>query len=1183
MSRTRTPDDSSFQASRIWTWRLWGLRDDRLDAVLTALALAALLFSRFLLLPSGPWEWDETLFARGILKFDLAAHFPHPPGFPLWMALGWLAHFLVSEPLRGLEILSAAASCAVLWPLSALGRRVAPPAVATATAVAILFAPGVWLHAGRGFSSTPAALLALWAAALAAYGLGGRRATAFTVLVTASFLVRPILLPSLGLLWLAGAASVRPRRRLAPGMLAGLAAVAVAVAVMVALQGSWTSFATPFLVHGRTHLHNLVENVGAFPDLGLVKGLGGVWLAVTLSVLTALGIAVWWRRVGRGAALAWLAILAVGISELVWLQNRTFPRYAVPFQMAAAPLVAAAAAAAAPPAVATATLLSLGVVMGTAAYAPVVEQHARLMPGWEALRFARDAATRTGDDIVVEPGLYPFLSYLEESDEARGRPWAPNVFLAPGSPNADAFPKGNYLVVTDFPSRYLVPTWGRPRRWDAVSSDLVPLTQGRFLDAAVIAGPPLAVSGWWFPETPGNGERFMWGEPEARLLLPPLPEGATLVLDLLPARGPAPLTVRVNGADVGLVPGNAPRTDLGVQGEILHANSRNEIIFLRREGYPPGRRDTRSLSVRLFPPRLLRSGAGAFGDLVSAAVRDGDLRRAALPPLSATGFYRPERFGSGQAAWAGPRASVRFPAVPGVVRLTLWAPRATPPSLRISVNGAARGGPLAVGQHPQPLSLVLTPADLRDGTVELTLESEPFVPASTGKSADRRTLGVVVSRIALEPSGTGCACGWLALPSEDKDHWVRLLAAPVPSLPEAAGFGWDACGEGGQLEGGPGSWLLLGRQPKGTALLAELNLGRHGDSIIVRANGAPVAVIPPGVRHAAVAIDAGALHPDGLNRLDFDEGSEPHRDGSPGTATLRLRDLARVGPRVPWVGRIDTPEARAAVGVSIDGAATPRSSPAAARGFYRPQEGPSGPAIWTSPEAELDLPPTPGVLTLTLSAPRPTPANLRIFLDGKLIAGPLEPGSAGRHIAITLPTAPAADLRRLVLRATPYRPAQAARGQDSRPLGVLLGGVELTPFRAGDDHWRIVPSPEAGGLVLQLLPPGVYGQEHLGPDEGAWIVPRAVLRAPIGPGTLTLTAWAARPTPPRLEVWLGDQRLAGPWDVPNSPTAFEVHLPRNADFARPLELRSVPFTPGGGDPRSLGVLVQEVAFTPAGS
>ncbi|HQN97528.1 MAG TPA: hypothetical protein PLM61_14210, partial [Thermoanaerobaculales bacterium] len=204
---------------------LFRLDSRALDAALTAAVVAFLLWSRFGLLADGPWEWDEVLFARGLLHFELAAHFPHPPGFPGWLAIGHLLMPLAGEPLRALQWGSSALSVLALWPLAALGRRVASPAVAAAAAVLVMVAPGPWLYAVRGFSSTPAAAFALAAAALAAGGLVGRRATAFTVLVAAAFLVRPILLPGLAVLWLVGASAVRPRRRLLAGVVAAAAMV----------------------------------------------------------------------------------------------------------------------------------------------------------------------------------------------------------------------------------------------------------------------------------------------------------------------------------------------------------------------------------------------------------------------------------------------------------------------------------------------------------------------------------------------------------------------------------------------------------------------------------------------------------------------------------------------------------------------------------------------------------------------------------------------------------------------------------------------------------------------------------------------------------------------------------------------------------------------------------------------
>ncbi|MDD5563764.1 MAG: hypothetical protein PHQ91_08610 [Thermoanaerobaculaceae bacterium] len=595
---------------RVWTWRLWGARRPGLDAALTVAALAVLALSRFALVPSGPWEWDETLFARGLLAFDLPSHFPHPPGFPLWMALGWLMRPFVPDPLRGLQLLSAAASCLTLFPLAALGRRAAPAPVAAVAGVAVLAVPGVWLHAGRGFSDTPAAFFALWAAALAVWGLEGRRATGFTLLVTAAFLVRPILLPPLGLLWLAGAATVRPRRRLLAGVAAGTAAVAASVAGLVAVQGSWSAFASAFAAHAKTHAINLVEhNPGGVLELGIVKGFGGAAFAAGAAVLALLGALVWARRVGRRAAGAWVAILAVTLVQFVWLQNRRFSRYAVPLQEAAAPLFAAAAAAAAPPIIAAGGLAALGAAWAVDAYPPVLEQHRTRLPGWAAVQAAVRAARATGDALVVEPGLYPFLSYREQLDRVAGRPWAFKWYLAPASPDSKTLPTGPYVLLTDYPFHYFSSLSGQSERFPTVSDRLLPLTQGRFLNVLVARDVPLPVRGWWLPERPpGASGKFMWGGRDAELLIPPLPPGAGLALDFVPYPGPAPLDVVIDGSVALTVPGNAPRAAREIGAGFFPAGRTARLVFRRAEAYSPSNGDTRRLAVQLWgitlaPPR----------------------------------------------------------------------------------------------------------------------------------------------------------------------------------------------------------------------------------------------------------------------------------------------------------------------------------------------------------------------------------------------------------------------------------------------------------------------------------------------------------------------------------------------------------------------------------------------------
>jgi hypothetical protein len=610
-SRPPGPPRSSRQrrdsvTARVWTWHLWGLRDPRLDISATLLALAILVVSRFALLPSGPWEWDETLFARGLLAFDLPAHFPHPPGFPLWMALGWVMLRLLGDPLLGFQLLSAVASCLTVFPLATLGRRVAPATTAAAAAVAVLFVPGVWVHAGRGFTDTPSAFFALWAAAFAVHGLEGKRVTGFTALLTVAFLIRPILLPPLGLLWIAGALTVRPARRLLPGVGIGLGSTLAAVAGLTVAQGSWADVASSFVAHAATHARNLVEhNPGGVLDLGIVKGFGGPWFTAGVAVLALLGVAVWARRVSRRGAAAWLLVLAVLVVQFVWLQNRRFPRYAVPLQEAAAPLLAAVAAAASPPLAAVGGVAALGVAWLVQAYPAVAEQHRTLLPGWAAVQMAVAKAKETGADLVVEPGLYPFLSYQEKLDTTAGRPWRFKWYLAPSSPDARGLPSGSYLLVTDYPFHYFGSLKGGATRFPTVSEGLLPLTQVRFLNVELLWNPVLPVRGWWLPEFERGLGKFMWGGGLAELLVPGVPAGETLAIDFVPYSGPAPLEVEVNGIVALTVPGDTPRSTHTLDPRFFAAQRTNHVVFRRSEAYVPSQADRRRLSVQFWGATLV--------------------------------------------------------------------------------------------------------------------------------------------------------------------------------------------------------------------------------------------------------------------------------------------------------------------------------------------------------------------------------------------------------------------------------------------------------------------------------------------------------------------------------------------------------------------------------------------------
>jgi hypothetical protein len=725
-------------------FRLWGLTNRRLDLVLTTLTVVLLAATRFALLASGPWEWDETIFARGMLDFSLAAHFPQPPGFPGLLALGHLLLPFAGTPYRALQLVSAIASVLALWPLAALGRKVAPPPVATSAALLVLFLPGPWLFSVRGFSTMAAAVLALAAAALLAGGLDGRRATVFTLLLTASFLVRPILLPTIGLLWLIGLDSIRPRRRVLPGLALGVVAVVAAVAVMVRLEGGWAAFIEPFVTHFSSHVDRLHRNTRVVADLGLIKGVGGSAAAALLAALSVVGLATWWRRVGPKAAVAWAAILGLTTAQLFMLQNRSYARYAIGVQMAAAPLIAGAAAMAAPP-VAVAGLLGMAAVAAGSSLPLLDEQHDEVFGAWQAtLDAARRAADR-GWAVVVEPEVHVFSSYWWSVLRCRGEP-APPMLLSPRAPEPWLGVDRPWLVATVHPHLYWPSLTGGDTIYGEVSQRLRPLTQGRFLAAAVIDNPPLPVGQWWTLEHLDDGRPFMWTGAAAELWLPPVPAGTLIGLELRPAPGEQPVHIDIDhGGGSFVVDGRAESTRLWTR-TIESDASRPVIVRLdRAEAYPPGGADERPLAVQLFGVKVQPPGSVWRGCAATESERRG-LR------LELQGGYGAETFGElGRGVWLGPEARLRMVFdEPGRLLLRLAAPRPTPANPRVVVRGEVVAGPLGMSQRETLVEIPVDAAAVAVGAVELSIVSDAYRPSAAGGS-DTRELGVVLLAVGFEP------------------------------------------------------------------------------------------------------------------------------------------------------------------------------------------------------------------------------------------------------------------------------------------------------------------------------------------------------------------------------------------------------------------------------------------------
>jgi hypothetical protein len=148
---------------------------------LWASALAIVFFvAHVVFLPATLEDIDSLNFALGIHDFDPARHQPHPPGYPIFIALAKIARFALPTDAGALAFLSALFGALAIFPLmriyedmERLSGRSSPVAVFTAalaTAV-VVSSPPFWFNANRPMSDIPGmtATLAAQAALISAF------------------------------------------------------------------------------------------------------------------------------------------------------------------------------------------------------------------------------------------------------------------------------------------------------------------------------------------------------------------------------------------------------------------------------------------------------------------------------------------------------------------------------------------------------------------------------------------------------------------------------------------------------------------------------------------------------------------------------------------------------------------------------------------------------------------------------------------------------------------------------------------------------------------------------------------------------------------------------------------------------------------------------------------------------
>src|SRR2546421_898237 len=92
--------------------------------------------TRWLALARSPWDSDEGRFMSALKHYDVVAHHPHPPGFPLFIGAAKL--FTLFGEFRALQLVSLIAAIAIVPATIFLGRAIGFSARVTLTAAALL-------------------------------------------------------------------------------------------------------------------------------------------------------------------------------------------------------------------------------------------------------------------------------------------------------------------------------------------------------------------------------------------------------------------------------------------------------------------------------------------------------------------------------------------------------------------------------------------------------------------------------------------------------------------------------------------------------------------------------------------------------------------------------------------------------------------------------------------------------------------------------------------------------------------------------------------------------------------------------------------------------------------------------------------------------------------------------------
>ena len=497
-------------------------------AIVIATCITAL--TRVWGLARSPWDWDEILFSLALRHYDVALHHPHPPGFPLFIAVAKLLKLTGLSDFHALQGVNLVAGILLVPAMVFFGRELRLRfSTSLIAALLLAFFPNVWFFGETAFSDVPSVVLVVFACALLLRGcrsdaafIGGAAALACAGAMRPQNLVIGFA-PAL----IAGWFRLRERRfgTVAVGAMALVVIVGVSFGIAAYETGGWERYDEALRAHqqyitatdsfrnpNRPPLHHLLDDFFVRP-----YHAPAINIVVTALVLISLFVSLVRRRISLLIAVA--AFSPFCLAAWLVLDHFSASRFSIGY----APMMAVLAADGIALVSFRREWLGWAIALALCAWMfawtlPAIDLARRSdSPPMQAIHWIRSHVDPKTSRIDAHESMGPYTEYFLDS-------WRVEWTLdGPAAARLDPSPAWYLREGTSNRAGAANFAWPRGRAWD--------VARRRYFEVSLLpeSGEARFGDGWYDAENTRSGV-WRWMRGHATIELPPIDGKARLRL-----------------------------------------------------------------------------------------------------------------------------------------------------------------------------------------------------------------------------------------------------------------------------------------------------------------------------------------------------------------------------------------------------------------------------------------------------------------------------------------------------------------------------------------------------------------------------------------------------------------------------------------------------------------------------